>query len=615
MRGLADPAQRKRLAILALILLPIALHFGDATARLLVPEVELALDANPGHELTGRVAVEDSQPIAFADDGTGLRSGVVPPALGRPSPTTVRFRWDANARRASDATVDGEPLPDSRIVTARDVMPSPETFDFVVLRLPRTDGRRTPAIVGLSALLWLGLLAVLHPVLERRRTLGLGALSIFTYSAAWTKLVTRRDLLVALVVTCASIFSIVGVDAVPIYNVFRGACAGLDMYQYQVNYGSVWHFEFPTFAYNPSMLEFWTFFDRIWGAAFGHAPAIWGKPYLQLFFVKLVNGVLLALTVLSVLSFAQDEKLGAVRPRSAFHLAFFNPLAWYVALLFVQFDTVPLYFATLGLLLSHRFDRHGLVGPLLLGFGCSMKYQGIILLPTSLVAFLYAALATETETRPLRERLRTAALGLVALGAPLVLFRWLPSRPGAALQLLFRSMGQFIRAYFGFAYAGDTLFYFMYGSAIVLLLFWFFSLRLGSTSRDVIVGALLGTGALVAAVNAAHLYTPSTLLQLSAALTLTIVLEPDPIRRVAFSLGTALIVASCATQPYGDITRLLPGRPGSFAELVPTLQGADHEHFGSLPFTASIAGLIAYAALFWRGARAFLTSSAEAARG
>lgn len=593
----------RRLAILALVLLPIAVHFGDLTARLLFRDLEVAIDTNAEHdEPVGFIAVDGGAPIQFPPNENGVRSGVVPPTPERPlGYSRVEFRWDRDARTVSDVVVDREPLDPGRVVVVRDATPLPYAFDFVVLRLPRTaDNLRGPAIAGLSAALWLALLALFRPVLERRRALGLAALSLFTYSGAWSRHLSRRDLAVGLVAALATVFSVVGVDAAPIYNIFRISAAGLDAYQYQVNFQALWHFEFPTFPYNALMLGFWTFFDRLWGAFFAHAPLYQGGPYLQLLMIKLVNAALLLLMVLSVLSFADEEKLLAGRARLAFHLAIFNPVLWYVAILFVQFDAAPLYFVTLGTLLSHRFERHGLVGPLFIAIGCSMKTQGIVLLPAASACFLYNALASSGA---LKARLKVAGLGLLTLGTTLALFRFLPSRQGAPLQLLLKSTLQIERAYFGYAYAEDVIFYFLLAAVTLVLLFYVLSLRLGLESRAVIAGSMLTSGAVIAAFNASHLFTPSTLLQMGGAITLVLFLERDPLRRVVFSAGTALIVLSSATQPYGDITRILPGRVGYFTQMLPKMLVKDRTHFNSRNMTISVAALIAYAVVFWRAAK------------
>lgn len=594
-------ANWQRLAILALMLLPIALHFGDQTARLLVRDIEIAIDTNEEHsEPIGFVALDHSAPIEFPPNERGIRSGVVPPTAEWPGYRRVEFRWDRDTRTIAEVTVDGQPLERDRIVVVRDATPKPYAFDFIVLRLPRIDGRRPGAIAGMCAFIWVALLALLHPVFERRRALGLRALSLFTYSTAWTRHVSRRDIAIGFVAALATALSVVGCDAAPIYNIFRISAAGLDVYQYQVNFESLWHYEFPTFPYNILMLEFWTFFDRLWGALFAHAPLYHGTPYVQILMIKLVNAGLLVATVLSILSFADEEKLLAGRARLAFHLAVFNPVLWYIAILFVQFDAAPLYFVTLGMLLSHRFERHGMIGPLFIAVGCSMKTQGIVLLPAASACFFYNALSASGA---LKARLRIAALGLLTLGTTLTLFRILPTRHGAPLQLLLKATPQLDRAYLGVAYAGDVVVYFLLASVMLILLFYFFSLRVGLESRAVITGSIMTSGAVIAVFNAAHLFTPSTLLQLGGAITLVLFMEGDPLRRVIFSAATALIVLSAATQPYGDITRLLPGRVGYFTRILPTMLDADRIRWNSAPMTVSVAALVAYAVLFWRAAR------------
>lgn len=605
--GPAHPPWR-RLAILALILLPIALHFGEATARLLVRDVELAIDTNPEHpEPTGYVAQPGAAPIAFVQNERGLREGLVPETPERPA-TRVEFRWDPVGRNVTEVALDGAPIDPGRVVVVRDETPLPASFDFVVVRIPRADGRRPFAIAGLVALFWLGMLALLHPVIERRRALGLAALSLFTYSHAWTRHVKRRDVAIGFAVCAATMFSMVGVDAAPIYDVFRISHAGLDAYQYQVCYHAVWNNEFPTFMYHPLLLEFWTFFDRAWGLAFAHAPLVGGQPLFQVFLVKLVNTALLQLMVLSVISFAEEEKLLAERPRLTFYLALFNPVLWYVALLFVQFDTVPLYFVTLGVLLSHRFERHGLVGPLFLALGCSMKAQNVLLLPTAGVAFAYNAMSAGG---PLRARLRTVVLGLVTMAVTMFVFRVLPSRTGAPLQQIFASANQLVRAFNGFPYASVVIVYFVFATLTFVFLAYAFALRLGIESRAMIAGSILTSGAVIMVFNASHLFTPSTLLQIGAAITMALAVERDPLRRVILSIATVLIVLSTATAPYGDIGRMIPGTEGFFTKLDRDFTPAWRTQFMSLTFTLSVSAMFAYAVFFWRGAKRLLARPLE----
>lgn len=601
--GALTATKGRRLALLALVLLPIALHLGIASAKLVVRELELAIDANPGHDATGFIYRDNGTAIAFPENAQGLREGTVPATPERPHATHVTFRRNEASRTLSDVTVDGEPLDASRIVDTRDFMPHTDAFEFVVLRLPRDDGKRPLAMAGLSALLWIALLALFHPVFERRRALGLSALSLFTVSDGWKKHVPKRAIGIAFGVVLLTTLSIVGVDAVSIYDLFRGSAAGLDIYQFQVNFLALWHFEFPTFPYNPLMLEFWTFFDRPWGALFGHAPLLYGQPYLQVLVIKLVNAGLLTLTILSVISFAEEEKLLTRPSRWLFYLAFFNPVLFYVAILFVQFDTVPLYFITLGVLLSHRFDRHGVVGPALFTAGCMMKTQGMVLVPTAAIAFFYNALSSGER------RWKTAGLGLFAMAFVMAVFRVAPGRYGSPLRYLLDNTAQINRAFQGYAYAPELYVYFLMGTVTLVLLFFVFSLRVGLAPRDVIVASMLTSGAVIMVFNASHIYTPSTLLQMGGAITLVVAMERDSLRRFAYASATVLIAMSAATQPYGDISRVVPGREGYFTTLVPKLDTLARIKFNSLPFSLSLAAMIAYAVVFLRGARSRLAES------
>lgn len=592
--------------VLAAVLAPIALHVGTSTARLLVRDLEVAVDVTAkGGGAVGYVYHGNGTAIRFEPNGDRLE-GVIPPSPERPAESRLSYRFDAQSRHLSDVLLDGAPLDPARVISLPDRLPPKTLFELVIVKLPRWGAMRLVAMAGLSLTLWAGLLMLLAPVVDRRRAAGLGgALSLFTYSRAWRTHVGPRDVVAVLAVAAATLFFLVGCDAESIYHVFRAANSGVDIYQFQVNAKAQSGLVYPTFPYNPLLLELWTFFDRLWGPLFGRAPAIGGQIYLQLYLCKLVNAGLLVLTVLSLISFADEEGLLRGKARLPFYLAVLNPTLFYVAVLFVQYDTAPLYFVTLGVLLSHRFERHGLLGPLFIAVGCSMKAQNVLLFPTAMTVFLYNAAFARAS---LRTRLRTVAAGLFLVGMVLGLFEALHLRTGTPLQLLVSNFAQVQRVWWNvFAYTPVTYVYLTIAAVLLLLLFYLFSLRVGIASAKMIAGSLFACGAIVAVYNATHLHTPSTLLQTGAALTLLLLVEGDPLRRVLLSGATVLIVLIWGVTDAGDFGRLLPGHaPGFFTVLDKKIPYEKWVRFVSIFHTVNFAALVAYAVLFWRRARGLL---------
>ncbi len=115
------------------------------------------------------------------------------------------------------------------------------------------------------------------------------------------------------------------------------------------------------------------------------------------------------------------------------------------------------------------------------------------------------------------------------------------------------------------------------------------------SQRLLVASMLFAQASLLAVYNLSILYTPSSLLQLSAGLMMALALERDWIRRmILYGLALA-VVQMWMLGGIGDISRVFGWTANFFAAREAAMPAAKAVHFSSVTFTVSLAGLAALA--------------------
>lgn len=578
--------RKLRVLIALVVAVFIGLYISECYWRIAKPKRDIVLDLRA--EQSGKVLAG-----VFDDNGTVKALSKVGDAYEGKLPW-----YDKEAdlsvvigdRRVIKASLNGKEFPSSGIVSL-----SEATFlrgiegDFSVLVTPKSEERLA---VELVAGILIGLILFVVWRMQGRYW--------FVYGPEVFSVVNARQIAIAVMVCAATVFSVVGVDAKPIYYIVQLFNQGVDVYQFQVVHKAIDHFEFLHFPYNPSMLIFLGLVDAALEPLTSLLPVFRTYPYLQILISKFLNFTLIFLTCGAVASFLLRhgfiKELSPVR----FWIAIFNPLVFYIGILYVQYDTVPAYFITLGLLnLASLVGKGGFSG-LVTALGISMKVQCFLLAPMAAGAAIYTGLFAKFSRERLRWFLKYAIAGAVVLIASYLLIY----RAGTPFHYLLSNFGQKERIWFTVLHYAPGLVVYLAPFAIVATTGIFLA-RLDATTTDsqVPLQAILGIGSVVCAFSMMHMYTPSTFLQLTAPLAL-VILSGSIWHAALVCVWGCLIAANWMFNEIGDLSRIFGYQTTVFTRFVAELPDSDRVRLNSLLFTLGIAGMAGLIGLFLRRSRA-----------
>jgi hypothetical protein len=493
-------------------------------------------------------------------------------------------------RRVTKASLNGTEFPKAGIVAVGDA-----TFlrgvesDFAVLVTPKSEERLAVELV--SGIL-IGLVLFVVWRMQGR--------CWFVYGPEVFSVVTAHQIAIAALVCAATVFSVVGVDAKPIYYIVQLFNHGVDVYQFQVVHKAIDHFEFLHFPYNPSMLIFLGLVDAVLDPLTNLLPVYNSYPYLQILVSKFLNFGLIFLTCGAIASFLLKHGFVKAITPARFWLAVFNPLVFYIGILYVQYDTVPAYFITLGLLnLASLVGKGGFSG-LVTALGISMKMQCFLLAPlvagTAVFTGIFAAFS--------RARVRWFLKYSIAAAVVLIASYLLIYRSGTPFHFLLSNFSQKERIWFTVLHYAPGLVLFLAPLSILVATGVFLG-RLNDTTTDsqIPLQAVLGIGAVVCAFSMMHMYTPSTFLQLTAPIAL-VVLSGSAWQAALACVWGCFIAANWAFCEIGDISRVFGYQTAVFTKFFAELPEADRLRLNSLLFTAGVAGMAGLIGLFMQRSRA-----------
>lgn len=578
----------------ALLLLAVCLWSGLALGRLIVPETELLVDAHAIKDGSVRISLpyNNGTVLPLRALNTQTFSGRLPETVHAGAELSLGFGAD----RASIewARLDGVSLSAERIISTR--RDTTDLFDYTVLRLPTPVQSRLPVSLGISAALF-GLLicatAWASNGPERWRTL----LGKFTYSEDVFAHLKPRDALATVLVFAGLSLVVVGPDAWSTYASMRLAARGIDVYQFQVALKPLTHFEFAPWPYNPPMTLFWSNVVYLWDYVVGSAPLLWGYPYWHILGLKAVNLALLALTVLTLLSYVIRHGMLSNGVRWVYYLTLFNPISFYVALVFVQFDTLPLYLITLGVVLLDDVRRNGLLATFVLTLGLTMKLQTMVLFPV--IAVLIAMRLLIVPQVRWRQRIEMSAAVLLTFALVWAVMFQLHHHPGTAFFDLLSHFQQKDRVWFtAIPYAPGLMLHVAPFGTLLFFVLYVVCLHGRVTAHQLIVSTFLMFGALMFVFSAGIISTPSSFLHSLGAFFVLFVLVKDRLSQLALAGGSTLALTQVMLTDVGDISRILGWQRGVFSAKLAVMTQQDKAHYVSVLFTASVAGLVAFALLF-----------------
>jgi membrane protein len=452
----------------------------------------------------------------------------------------------------------------------------------------------------------LNLCLIVAVLFARRKKYGLNDfLSCFFYRSGRQKKWTYREWTILAIVILASFAVIPGIDLRNITRMSSNFASGGDIYQIQNLHEVELHkFDWVSYPYNPIMLVFYTIPNLL---SFGFAPFYIQTPFLWLpaLIFRACNAVLMRETILSMQGYMMDE--GVVQSEKnerSFWIAFLSPVAFYVAIIFIQLDILPIFLVTEGLIQLLRNDANRgnqRIGSILMGVGCFCKLQNVLMFP--MCALVYFVLIWKK-----RQNIINAGLFLVAFLLNV-----------ASVYVFNPIIGIFLSRNVQGNRVWLTIFSYVEGGYIYLTLFFVVLLlmlaamqyKASMTNAQLCIGTLLANGALILLFSATILDTLSSYVIAFPAFIYVLCHEKDELRRWLIWGMSIVILVIWALVASGDITSGLHyfGRSGIFEQLESSLAGTiEGKHWGTIIFTLSRSGLSAYVILFFGEMKRLLES-------
>lgn len=419
----------------------------------------------------------------------------------------------------------------------------------------------------------------------------------FIYNDSSLKIVGKKLIIFSILITVLSIVMKPGGDCSPILKTLAVNLSGIDAYQFQNIYQIYIHdVEFVMWPYNPIMLVFYSLFGIL---NFGYSPFYISTAFdiLPAIFLKIINILLMNGVVLGVIScLLEYEMVKKENIKKIYLWSIFNPLVYYIAIIYIQLDVLPMYCVCMGLLLFVKKNfkiETGIIAAILLSLGLFCKMQNILLIPTVLLFLFITGLKNRKKIRYVMAFLLLCFINILNIYVT-----------NGVIGTFLGANKQGQRIWFTtFAYAPKVYIFITIFVIIFLFLINLFQCSSHINQENFVYNSLLMLGAIVLIFSASIISTPSTLIIAFPAFILLMGLEDDWMKRMFISLFSILCACCEMFTNVGDITASLNyfGKEGIFTVLQRKFLGTPDEiKLNSILFTVSKAAMIAYALLFYK---------------
>lgn len=561
-----------------------SLYLAAFFSRLYVPDRQLFLDTDSLKEQKVMAFVYDEAPVELLAAGEETYAGVIRSG-GSELQVSVRLR-DGVPQNCEVAGEEKEFIPVSRYITSNDYLGT-----YCVQLEQRTTQR-----FHLGAILFAGILALFALALRENRREG-RFWSRLMYSDAAVRAIGKKPILLSFAVTAISPFIFYGCDLKPLAESIILWQKGVDLFQLFACINPYKSVELYSWQYEGMML-----------AGYGlpsyllYPTLPWFQPgayhWLQSFLYKMLNMLLMNGTVLSLISFLLERGfLKEERAREVYYFSVFNPLCFWIAIIFIQFDILPVYCTLLGLLLLSDVQKNKWSAALFLGFGVACKLTYLMLLPS--MAFLMLTLFV-------RDRKARKDWLLFGLGFGLLLFVFLllPRILHTPLHLAYRDLPQ-TRRLWRLAFPLVSTEIRTYAAIVGLVIAFLWSVLHWDTKAAMpiqILRTVLMLAVIMFTFSSLTLSTPSFYLVSLPAFVLLMRQSRNRYECVLKSLLSLLVVTQFLLRPEGDITATLWffGKTPVFTRVLQAVEASGKAlWWKSFLYSISYGAMLVYLKLFW----------------
>ncbi len=427
---------------------------------------------------------------------------------------------------------------------------------------------------------------------------------VMTFSDSAYKCLGKKTIAVSFIVTLISLVLYKGCDLDVISQTIILKEKGVDIYQLFAALNKAKGVELFMWQYNGAMLAGYDLWSRLFSLSlFWYNPSSYH--WIQVFEYKIFNMILYNLLVLSIISFLIDSNLlDKSKVKRVYYLSVFNPLTFYVAIWFIQFDILPAYLITLGMLLLFKRSDKVATAAVLLAFGLATKDTMLFFIPSFFVAFFFLLLKEPAK----RKRYFSFSIMFFVLYAETYI---LPKLMDTPIAKAFHKLPQAQRAWWTVVTYIDNAVY-LYLSIFMLVVCFVLgvrSYRLSVKTEDVVRNLIYVMAAIVCAFSFAIIPTPAFYIVTAGAFVLLYADSEDLFQALLYAALGMIMVVTFMFAREGDITGSL-----QFFNITPVFTyigdkmnaAGEGVKWNSILHTVSQAGMFCFVIIFLRKANEVL---------
>ena len=414
------------------------------------------------------------------------------------------------------------------------------------------------------------------------------------YSDSSIKAIGKKPIIISFVVAILSMVLYVGCDLTVISESVIMYVKGIDFYQmfsclneykgvsllmWQYDSGMLVGYSIPAYITFP-LLKFFN-------------PS--GYHWVQVFEYKMFNMLLINLLVLAVISFLIDKKLlKKEKAKKIYYLSVFNPLTFYVAIWFLQFDMLPAYLIILGVLLMDNLKDNKYISGLLIAFALGCKMTMWMFIPSILALAFYLLL----KEKKLLDLLKYGAVVILVVAIMLLCSRVFNSPIANALADIDQSKRIWFTA---FAYLSGVFLYLAILGLLITFIINYHDITLKVPKVNMILITLLSFGAITMIFSFGTVSTPSFWLQTLGAFIILFAIKDDNYTLTMLMCFAFLVVVQYAFLPEGDVTaslKFINKEPIFTLVKNKAIEIGEFEKYQSILFTVSQSAMLGFTIIF-----------------
>lgn len=511
----------------------------------------------------------------------------------------LKLKLDEDEKRIKDVEYNGNVLEEKNIIKLTDYSKYDASYENMPLfMINRGKGKKIIISTFIAIIITVISMLILSKENKENKKKKKGFWSIFVYSDTFIKLLNKKDIIILVIVFLITFFIIVGCDAKVIANVGNLFANNVDIYQLQVNTRFITGRAYAEFPYNPLMLCIWGGIMSVFRPITKILPVLGNYPYWEVGVLKLFNFAFIFMTISALLSYFIDNGfIDKKRAKWIYYISLFNPVTFYVAILFVQLDALTLYLIVVGSLLLYNLNDNRFLGIVFLSIGLMLKMQILFLMPLAVILVLYIIYFCSKDKMTIKV---TRMLKCIAIFAGITMFTFvLPYILKTPFYYLESNLEQSERMWYTtIQYTSNIYLYITLGVLAGAMILYLLNLRSDIKKETIILSVIIYYAVIILLFSFSIMPTPSVYIVTLGAFVILVALEKDRLRNVILSVVSILIIVCPMLSDYGDISKIFknPNEQGIITCIIQKMAETNSvTKINSAIFTVSAVGMLIFA--------------------